>query len=132
MVMICLCLQLGRSLAYVIGPLVPKDIYVIVLSGSCRALLPNSLVSCNIWEYILIYTCLSVHAMRSYRARHSNPSLSALGNIFSFQGLFEALMHGISLYFALFICTYTRWFSRHICRSETHSNSNSTCHLFGT
>ena len=33
-----------------------------------------------------------MHAMRSYRARHSNPSLTALGNIFSFEGLFEALM----------------------------------------
>ena len=69
--------------------------------------------------------------MRSYCARHSNPSLSALGNIFSFHGLFEALMHGISLYFALFICTYTRWLSRHTCRFETHSNSNSNVIYLG-
>ena len=111
-----------------------RYIYVIVLSGSCRVLLPNSLVSCNIWEYILIYTCLSVHAMRSYRARHSNPSLSALGNMFSFQGLFEALMALVCILLPSFAFTRDgrHGIFGHICRSETHSNSNRTCHLLGT
>ncbi len=43
--------------------------------------------------------------MRSYRARHSNPFLSALGNIFSLQGLFEALMALVCILLSSFAFT---------------------------